>query len=262
MSLDVGAVTALVERVAREIVTPRFRALDPRDIGSKGSDDVVTIVDNEAEAEISRGLGALLPGVPVIGEEGAAADPSVLGALGAPRAWVVDPLDGTRAFIAGLPEHAVMVALLEAGRPVAGWICLPALGLTYVAERGSGASRNGEPLVRTPPHEPPSGAASLGIPSGWRTALDASPLTPGFDLGGRLWAGYFYSQVADGVLDALVYARAHPWDHAPGAAILHELGGAVLREDGSDYAPGAHAGGLVVGASPAVARTVLDVLLR
>ncbi len=260
MSLDVAAVTALVERVAREIVSPRFRALDPSDIGAKGSDDVVTIVDTQAEAALSRGLGALLPGVPVIGEEGAAADPSVLGALGAPLAWVVDPLDGTRAFIEGLPEHAVMVALLEAGRPLAGWICLPALGLTYVAERGQGVSRNGERLHRVPVHEPPTGAASAGIRGDWRAALDASPRTTAFDLDGRLWAGFFYSQVADGVLDALVYPRALPWDHAPGAAILHELGGAVLREDGADYAPGAHDGGLVVGASPALAHSVLDVL--
>ncbi len=260
MSLDVGAVTALVERVAREIVTPRFGALDPRDIGSKGVDDIVTIVDQEAEAEITRCLSALLPGVPVVGEEGVAADPAVLRGLAAPLAWVVDPLDGTRAFVEGLPEHSVMVALLEDGRSVAGWICLPALGSTYVAERGSGAFRNGERLVRPAVHEPPTGAASLGISGEWRAALDGSPLTAGLDLDGRLWAGYFYSQVADGALDALVYARALPWDHAPGAAIVRELGGAVLREDGTDYLPGAHEGGLVVGASPAVARTVLDAL--
>lgn len=260
MSLDVAAVTELVERVAREIVTPRFRALDPQDIGSKGLDDVVTVVDTEAEAAISRGLSALLPGVPVIGEEGAAADPTVLRALGAPRVWVVDPLDGTRAFVEGLPEHAVMIALLEDGRSVAGWICLPALGRTYVAERGSGAFRNGERLGRAPAQSPPSGAASLGVPSAWRSALDAAPQTAGIALDGRLWSGYFYSQVADGVLDALVYARAHPWDHAPGAAIVRELGGTVLRADGDDYTPGAHDGGLVVGASPFVAELVLGVL--
>ncbi len=260
MSLDVAAVTELVERVAREIVTPRFRALGAEEISAKGIGDVVTIVDTQAEAEISRGLSALLPGVPVIGEEGAAADPGVLAALGAPRAWVVDPLDGTRAFVEGLPEHAVMVALLEDGRSVAGWICLPALGRTYVAERGSGAYRNGERLVRAPALSPPSGAASLGVPAAWRAALDGSPQTAGIALDGRLWSGYYYSQVADGALDALVYARAHPWDHAPGAAILRELGGVVRRADGGDYTPGAHEGGLVVGATPEVAGLLLGVL--
>ena len=260
MTLDVAAVTELVERVAREIVTPRFRALAPEDIGAKGPGDVVTIVDTEAETEISRGLNAVLPGVPVVGEEGVAADPTLLEGLGAPLAWVVDPLDGTRAFIEGLPEHAVMVALLERGQSVAGWICLPALGRTYVAERGSGATCNGRTLSRRPPADPMTGAASLGIPVRWRAALETSPASSGIALDGRLWSGYYYSQVADGVLDALVYQRAHPWDHAPGAAIVRELGGAVLRPDGAEYAPGSGEGGLVVGASPVAARTVLGVL--
>ena len=260
MSLDITAVTDLVERVAAEIVSPRFRALSPQDIGAKGAGDVVTIVDTEAEAALVDGLGALLPGVPVVGEEGASADPGILRWLTAPRAWVVDPLDGTRAFIEGLAEHAVMVALLEDGRSVAGWICLPALGRTYVAERGSGAVLNGVPLRRAAPAVPITGAASGGLAPGWREALDTAPATSGITLDGRLWSGYYYSQVADGALDSLVYARTHPWDHAPGAAIVRELGGAVLRPDGSDYRPGTSGGGLVVGATPGAARTVLDVL--
>ncbi|WP_372594856.1 inositol monophosphatase [Actinotalea sp.] len=260
MSLDVAGVTELVERVAAEIVAPRFRSLTPQDVGSKGAGDVVTVVDTEAEAAIIQGLTALLPGVPVVGEEGAAADPGILRWLDAPLAWVVDPLDGTRAFIEGLEEHAVMVALLEHGRAVAGWICLPALGRTYVAERGAGATRNGERLDRAAPAEPITGAASAGLPEGWREALDSAPATEQIALDSRLWSGYFYSQVADGVLDSLVYARAHPWDHAPGAVIVRELGGAVLRPDGSEYLPGSPGGGLVVGSTPGAAKSVLDVL--
>ncbi len=260
MSLDVTAVTDLVERVAQEIVSPRFRSLDPGRHRVQGPGRRRHVVDTEVEAALARGLEQILPGVPFVGEEGVAADPAVLGALTAPLAWVVDPLDGTRAFVEGLPEHAVMVALLEHGRSVAGWICLPALGRTYVAERGSGAACDGRPLAPLSPPEPFRGAATLGIPADWREAIAGARATAGFTADRRLWAGYFYSQVADGAIDALLYPRAQPWDHAPGAAIVRELGGVVRRTDGADYRPGTPTGGLVVGASPAVARAVLEVL--
>jgi len=69
--------------------------------------DVVTTVDTAAEAALVRGLAEIAPGVPVVAEEAAAARPEPLDLIvGAPRAWVVDPLDGTQAFIDGSPDDA------------------------------------------------------------------------------------------------------------------------------------------------------------
>lgn len=236
--VDVDAVTALVERVAADVVTPRFRALRAEQVGAKGADDVVTVVDHEAEAALTEGLTALLPGVPVVGEEAVAADRSVLHALTAPRAWVVDPLDGTQAFVDGSPEHAVMVALVEDGVPVGGWVHLPAQGRTVVAERGAGAWADG---VRLPSLEPADGEPR-GAVAVW--AMDAA-LRASFERVAppsgrcaqpmRLWAGHEYARLATSGFDYLCWWRASPWDHAPGAAIVREVGGVSRFLDGAEY---------------------------
>ena len=97
-ALDVDAVTALVEHVAATVVAPRFRDLRDGEVREKAPGDVVTVVDTEAEATLVRGLAEIAPGVPVVAEEAAAARPELLDLIvGAPRAWVVDPLDGTPA---------------------------------------------------------------------------------------------------------------------------------------------------------------------
>lgn len=274
-SVDLDAVTALVERVAREIVTPRFRALVAGDVSVKGVDDVVTVVDTEAEAALVAGLTEIAPGVPVVGEEGTSADAGRLDVLaGAPLAWVVDPLDGTRAFVEGSPDHAVMVGLVADGEVVAGWICLPAHGTTYVAERGSGAFCNGVRLpllgARGAAASGAGGAGGVrlrgGVATGWmpphvRDGLESRPLPAdlaGLALGARIWAGHAYAQVASGATDVLVYWRTWPWDHAPGAALVREVGGVVRRPDGADYRPSDGAEGLVVAPDDATFVRVRD----
>lgn len=244
-AVDVDAVTALVERVAADVVTPRFRALRTDQVGAKGADDVVTVVDHEAEAALTDGLGAILPGVPVVGEEGVAADRSVLDALAAPHAWVVDPLDGTQAFVDGSPEHAVMVALVAEGVPVAGWIHLPALGATYVAERGAGAWADGvrldAPAVGSP--EPAGAVAVWAMDARLREAVErvTAESVPGTSgLGrclrpSRLWAGYEYGRLATTGHDYLCWWRASPWDHSAGAVLVREVGGVTRHLDGGEY---------------------------
>lgn len=239
-TIDVDAVRALVEHVAATVVAPRFQALASGEIHDKGVDDVVTVVDHEAEALLTEGLGALAPGVPVVGEEAVAADPGVLAALDvAPRAWVVDPLDGTRAFVEGSPDHAVMVALVESGEAVAGWICLPAHGRTYVAERGSGAWVDGARVVRRPADpEALSGAVAVwAMDEETRVRVERGSPSIGRGAGTaeRLWSGWEYSRLVSGERDYLGYWRSSPWDHAPGAVLVREAGGVSRFFDGSEY---------------------------
>jgi fructose-1,6-bisphosphatase/inositol monophosphatase family enzyme len=263
--IDVDAVRALVEHVAATVVAPRFRALATGEVHAKGADDVVTVVDHEAEVLLTEGLTALAPGVPVVGEEAVAADPRVLDALeGAPRAWVVDPLDGTRAFVEGSPDHAVMVALVEQGEAVAGWICLPAHGRTFVAERGSGAWVDGHRVVRAAP-DPDALRGAVAV---W--AMDAETRrrveggSPQLGLGAgtaqRLWSGWEYSRLATGERDYLGYWRSSPWDHAPGAVLVREAGGVSRFFDGNEYLPVAAGGPLLAAADAATWHTVHGVL--
>ncbi|NCT89629.1 inositol monophosphatase [Cellulomonas sp. APG4] len=259
----VDDVTALVERVAHQVVAPRFRALAAGDVSEKGPGDLVTVVDTEAERALAAGLAELAPGVPVVGEEAASLDARVLDALDAPRTWVVDPIDGTRAFVEGEPDYAVMVALVEHGSAVAGWICLPEPGETYVAERGAGAWVSGRRLQPAAAHEPlVGGVATSYLPPAVRAHLDARApaLGPRITTSERLWAGKAYADLAAGRRDVCLWWRTQPWDHAAGAVLVRESGGVSRRLDGSDYLPGTAGTGLLVSRTAEVDTRVRAVL--
>ncbi len=274
-SPDAAAVTALVEHVATTVVAPRFGDLAAGDVGEKSPGDVVTVVDHAAEAALTEGLTALAPGVPVVGEEATAGDPGLLRALvDAPLAWVVDPLDGTRAFVAGSPDYAVMVGLVADGAPVAGWICLPELGLTLVAERGAGAWRSGPgptgasgmvrlaaPAADDDPHPAPRMLlAARYLPAPVRSHLadrvGRVTGTGGMVLADSVWSGREYARLALGGTDAMLAWRTLPWDHAPGVALVRELGGVARRLDGTDYRAAGAGVGLLVAVAPRVADVV------
>ena len=119
----------------------------------KGKDDPVTRADREANTLICAELARAYPGVPIVAEE---SDPaSYAGFSQAPCAWFVDPLDGTRDFVARNGEFAVMIGLAEAGRAVLGVLVLPALRRSLVGAEGVGAfevaaggARVGDPRER------------------------------------------------------------------------------------------------------------------
>ncbi|MCV2395504.1 inositol monophosphatase [Actinotalea sp. M2MS4P-6] len=248
--MEISAVTDLVERVAYELVLPRFRDLSEDDVSAKGPGDLVTVVDTAAEDAITAGLTAIAPDVPVVGEEATAADPALLSALPElERAFLVDPIDGTRAFVEGAPDYAIMVALVEAGEPVAGWICLPSRGHTWVAERGSGAWRDGARL--TPPARPERPRLRIAPSRGHDDVLAERSAAEGLEvgLGVPLWAGRSYTALADGEVDALGYWAGWPWDHAPGTALLRELGGVVAGVDASPYRATGLAGPMIAAGS-------------
>ena len=266
-TVDVDAVTALVQHVADTVVTPRFRALVDGDVSEKSPGDLVTVVDLAAEAALVAGLGDLTPGVPVVGEEGVDADPTTLRTIAtAERVWVVDPIDGTQAFVDGHPDHAVMVALVEDGVPVGGWICLPQHGRMFVATRGGGAWLNGARLTRPAPDLAALRGAvataflrSPALPPDVRQRVDqgVARLGGGVRTSNRLWSGAAYARIASGEDDVAFYWRTKPWDHSPGAVLLREVGGVSLRIDGSDYRSDDAVEGLVVAASREAAEHVL-----
>lgn len=134
--------TALVHEVAAQVHVPFFGQGVEGEQKSPG--EVVSRVDREAERLLVDGLADLTPGVSVVGEEAAAADPSLVRALRGERAvWLVDPLDGTQQFLAGSPDHAIMLALVQAGQTLSAVVHQPQHERTYTAELGSGTWRAG-----------------------------------------------------------------------------------------------------------------------
>ncbi|TIC83955.1 inositol monophosphatase [Nocardioides sp. GY 10127] len=219
--MDTDGVLGMLQEVAAEVITPRFGHLDPEDVASKAHRfDLVTVADREAEVAITARLRSLFPDAVVVGEESVAADPRLLAGVGAPHAFTVDPVDGTRHFVAGSPDHAVMLAELRAGEVVRSWIWQPQHGRAFVAERGAGAYADGVRLA--PPSSRP----------GRLLTLTAS--------------GIDYPRLAEGSARLGVFPKTKPWDHAPGSLLLTEAGGRVGSPSGRPYSPGTWTGRVLV----------------
>lgn len=259
-------VSSLLRRVAAEVVLPRYQALAAHEVDEKSPGELVTIVDREAEALISPGLLAMLPGSRVVGEEAAAERPGLLDGLDEGVVWLVDPLDGTANFVEGKRDFAIMVALLCDGETVASWMLAPAYGWTAHAERGAGAFVDGC-QVRT--------AADVPTLEQLRGAFSRRYLPPEFDAEiapraeriGQLipnmgCAGVEYPSIAAAERDFCFFWRTLPWDHAPGALFLQEAGGVARRVDGESYLPADGKTGLLVARNADICERVLDTLMR
>ncbi|MDA5193820.1 inositol monophosphatase family protein [Govanella unica] len=239
--IDLDAVSRLMRDVAGDVVLPRWKQLAPGDVEEKEPGDLVTIADREAELRITDGLRAIMPAVPVIGEEAVAANPRLMEDLRAlPELWFVDPIDGTQNFVRGEDRFAVMVTYLRGGETTASWIYLPVQDLLAVAERGSGTEINGQRVVMP---APPTDIAEI-IPAAHIKRM-TEPLKGQIQTrlsrfaGNRpaYCAGYDYIALLDGRRHFLLYNRTLPWDHAPGCLLASEAGGRAARLDGSAYDP-------------------------
>jgi fructose-1,6-bisphosphatase/inositol monophosphatase family enzyme len=233
--VDTEAVLRLLQDVAEEVVNPRFRSLSSGEIHEKGPGDLVTEADREAEKLIISALRAAYPGAMILGEETYAGRPELMGEFwAADHAFTVDPVDGTKNFVNGSPDHAVMVGEVKGGEAVRGWIWQPQHETAYVAERGAGAWRNGERVLRpaTPPRSRWRGVTSRRAWLGRALADDLPPLE-------LTWVscGIDYPHLVEGDADYVVYGRANPWDHVPGGLILTEAGGFLGTRPGSAYRP-------------------------
>lgn len=248
--MESDAVLTMMREVAAEVITPRFRSLSDAEIMEKNPGDLVTVADHEAEVLITRWLRSACPDATVVGEEATAADPTLLDGLADLDHWfTVDPIDGTKNFVHGSADHAVMVGEVRAGEAVRGWIWQPEHEQAWVAERGAGAFLNGE---RLPPREIDASGALFGVTSR-RNAVgsvlgDLPPLQLSW-----VCCGVDYPNLATGKADFISYSHAMPWDHTPGSLLLHETGGVVRHPDGTAYAPHQTRGGLLAAASAGVA---------
>ena len=247
--MKTDAVSELIVDVCARIILPRHGTLTADQVLHKRPGDLVTIADREAEMALTAAFARETPDALVVGEEACFEKPGLVDGLpDAEHAWVIDPIDGTRNFASARSDFGVMVAELRAGVTVRSWIWQPLHGRLYVAELGAGASVNGVPLPPlVAPHRPwpVAGAARLH-------SLDAPGIAPRRTRGS---CAIDYPMLAQGELAGLVYRSMHPWDHLPGALLVSEAGGAVLR-DGRPYAVGTTGKVLVAGASEATASEI------
>jgi fructose-1,6-bisphosphatase/inositol monophosphatase family enzyme len=234
-----AAVEDTVRAVVNAEVVPRWRRLADADITEKnGPHDLVTTADRLAEERLTERLAALVPGSVVVGEEAVAADPALLDRLnGDDPVWVIDPVDGTSAFVRGDVGFSTLVSLVRGGQPVACWTYAPQLGLFATARRGQGAYLNGERLRTAAGREPLRVWISNPVfrHDEERAALARLAASGAECVPCVTSAGLGYVEVARGISDAVAFFWEAPWDHSAGLLLVTEAGGASLTAAGRPF---------------------------
>jgi fructose-1,6-bisphosphatase/inositol monophosphatase family enzyme len=199
----------------------------------------------------------------VVGEEAVSADATVLGRLyGDAPVWVVDPVDGTAAFVRGEDGFATLVALVQGGEPLASWTYAPQRGLFATARRGHGAHLDGVPLRTASGDGPLRLWTSNPI---FRTGREREVLARLDVAGARCspcsCAGLAYLDVARGGSDGVAFFWESPWDHAAGLLLTAEAGGASLTASGAPFhIPGGNTLPFTVARDAATARRIAGVM--
>ena len=185
----------------------------------KGDNTPVTIADKEGERVLRECILSHFPDHAILGEEEGASEGT------APFRWVCDPIDGTKAFVAGVPLYGTLIGVEREGEIVAGVIYLPALDEMVAAGKGLGCTINGRTCrVADKPLEQAVVVCSSIVRSQKRSEAFAK-LTEKTYLQ-RTWGDAFgYARVAMGQLDIMLDPVKSPWDVGPMPVIFAEAGG-------------------------------------
>ena len=222
----------------------RFRR--PQSVSVKGRGNLVTQVDLAIETCIQHALTEEFPEHAILSEE---SNPSVSALKG--WTWVVDPLDGTRNYVSGIPFFCVNIALCFGGETVAGWTFDPVHDELFRATKGGGGWVNDQPM-RVSKKESVQ-ASVMGFDMGYDDARAGHML----DLMRDLWPGMQAIRIPGSAALGLAYAACgrydlfthnllFPWDLAPGILLVREAGGVITDREGGAiglYSEGAIAGG-------------------
>ncbi len=232
---DWGRQLALITEEAAKIILPFWRT--ELAVAQKADESPVTEADRAGERLILQRLSELYPDVLVISEEHASefGTPDAVG----PRFFLVDPVDGTKAFVRGDPNFTVNIGLIDNGVPVAGAVCAPATGEVWFTTVEGAVKRDApgasEVAARVRPW--PTGQA-LGLVSHTMREEKAAELAAeyGFDLRSPMDSSIKMCRIAEGSAD--IYPRHGPtseWDTAAAHAVLVAAGGTFTQPDGSPF---------------------------
>ena len=222
-----------VARLAGDVAMRHFRGA--LDVETKGDGSPVTVADREAETAARAWIEARFPAHGILGEEFGTVRPD------AARRWIVDPIDGTKSFVRGVPLWGTLVAVTEGETVLAGAAYFPATAELVAAAPGCGAWWNGarcrvsgvdalaDATVLTTDEK---FSAAPGRRAAWRQLADASGIA-------RSWGDcYGYLMVATGRAEAMVDGIMGDWDSAPFLPIIEEAGGVFTSWEGERTAFG------------------------
>lgn len=193
---------------------------------TKGASSPVCEADIAVDTLLRERLGGAERGIGWLSEE-STDDPA---RLACSFLWIVDPIDGTRGYIAGLPDWAVSAALVENGRPIAACLFAPVTDEFFMAVTGKGATRNGQPMAAT--RGPNLEEIDVAGPKNFLERL--ATVAPPFSIVPRIHSlALRLARVAQGTVDAaFAGGSSHDWDLAAADLLVHEAGGALTQLGG------------------------------
>jgi len=261
MLSELDAFLLELNRASAEVILPLFRAEHGlEDKGKAGAFDPVTTADRGAEAAIRALIAKRHPSHGVIGEEYGEDRPDT------EFVWVLDPIDGTRAFISGLPVWTTLIGLRRDGAPVLGSIGQPFIGEVFIGSAAGSrlVDRSGErPLVTRKgvalsaaliATTDPDACFDEAEAAAWRVLRRATRLARfGCD-------AYAYAMVAAGSLDLVVEAGLKCWDIEAAIPVIEGAGGLVRDWAGAPV--GREGGSVIIAGDKAVLEEALKVLNR
>lgn len=205
-------------------------------VDRKADESPVTVADRAAEAYLRDAINGRYPDHGVLGEEG-----GLSGDAGASYQWVLDPIDGTKSFVRGVPLYGVMVGLLREGQPLVGVVQLPALGELVYAGRGLGCWWNGRPCHVSAVSSLKEGLVVATTAYGYERYGRAEAFERIINTGClfRTWGDcYGHLLVATGRAEAALDPVMNIWDAAALLPILEEAGGSYTDWQGRPIVDG------------------------
>lgn len=234
---DIGLILADIVEEAGRLILPYWSHGGTVAHTSKADMSPVTVADQEGEKLIVARLKERFPDIPVVAEEHASefGTPDAIG----DRFFLVDPVDGTKAFMRGDPAFTVNIGLVAGRRPVAGAVCAPASNETWYTTAAGAMKRSTDGGAAAPVHVRP-------WPKGEAVALISHTMKPetadklaveyGFDLRVAMDSSVKLCRIAEGTAD--IYPRHGPtseWDICAAQAVLQAAGGTVTGYQGAAF---------------------------
>jgi 3'(2'), 5'-bisphosphate nucleotidase len=234
---DIGQALGEICLAAAELILPLWRS--GLTVIRKADESPVTEADRRGEALIVGELKARFPHIPIISEEDASefGTPDAIG----PRFFLVDPLDGTKAFVRGDPHFTVNIGLIDHGRPIAGAVAAPPTGELWFTQGGKtlkSISGSAPAPVRVRPWPKGEAVAYVSHTMKEETAVELAAQY-GFDKREAMDSSIKLCRIAEGAAD--IYPRHGPtmeWDIAAGHAVLEGAGGTLLTPEGAPFGYG------------------------
>lgn len=222
-------------------------------VDTKADGSPVTDADRAAESAARAWITERFPLDGIVGEEFGVERPD------APRRWFVDPIDGTKSFVRGVPLWGSLVGVVEGDTVLAGAVCCPASDDAVIAARGGGAWHNGVRCHVSPTAQLAEATVLVTDERAYGDAVKRASWQRLAQAAGiaRSWGDcYGYVLVATGRADAMVDPKMNPWDAAAVLPIIEEAGGVFTSYAGDRTA----FGGDVIATNAALAATVRDTM--